>query len=111
MARHRILVPLPWVLLSIALLPGAPPSSHPDVPRPQAVAAADLDGDGVPELIAAYASGGAGRVVTFRKPFLEPTSIDSLDTAPDFVAAGDLDGDSLTDVAIGTRGATYFTVL
>jgi len=96
--------------------------------RPLSLAAADLDGDGVPDLLSGFAAAGGGIIAVNRgngdaiypysrealarrasgaftdAPFLSPTRLFEAPTAPDFMETGDFDGDGFVDVAIASRG-------
>jgi hypothetical protein len=98
--------------------------------RPLALAAADFDEDGVPDLVAGYGV-DAGGVITLRRgnvdsifpntpaakrrkatgqftsaPFLATTRVFATPAAPDFLRAGDFDADRHSDVlAVTERGA------
>ena len=97
--------------------------------RPVALAAGDLDGDGVPDLIAGYAVARAGILAVRRgnvdaiypnspeartrraedrftdSPFLEPARLTDVPEAPDFLAVGDFDADDRLDLLIGAADA------
>ncbi|MCP9496072.1 MAG: hypothetical protein MSG64_16615 [Pyrinomonadaceae bacterium MAG19_C2-C3] len=97
--------------------------------RPLALASADFDEDGTPDLVGGYGVGEQGAVVLYRgnadaiypnstearkrkaegsdtdAPFLSPGSIFAVETAVDFLGAGDFDADGHWDVVAATRGA------
>jgi redox-regulated HSP33 family molecular chaperone len=95
---------------------------------PLALASADFDEDGVPDLVSAFGTGSAGSVTVHRgnidalwpygaalrngppAAFLPNPRSFSLPAAPDFVAAGDFDGDGHMDIVTAARGqsALYF---
>lgn len=103
--------------------------------QPLAMAAADFDEDGAPDLVIGYASarGGivsllcgnidaiypnapaargrraAGRFID--APFLSPARLHSVPQAPDFIGAGDFDGDGHQDLAIAGRGGEALWLL
>ena len=104
------------------------------VARPVALATADLDEDGIPDLIAGYDSVGSG-VVSVRfgnpdalypnspgarerrargtftdSPFLVPARLMDVPETPDFIATGDFDADDHQDLLLGARGGSrlYF---
>ena len=92
-----------------------------------ALAAADFDEDGVPDLVSGYANNGVGILTTHRgnvdaiyanapeaqerrargeatdAPFLS-ARVDALPVAPDFLGAGDFDADGHWDVVVARRG-------
>ena len=95
---------------------------------PRALAAADFDEDGTPDLVSGYAADGAGLLTLHRgnvdavyphapeaqqrkaagqftdAPFLSPAAVFQLPAAPDFLGAGDFDGDGHWDVLAAARG-------
>lgn len=103
--------------------------------RPLSLVAADLDGDGTPDLIAGYATATGGVVVVHRgnlealwpasaeaqaraaagglvaEPFLAGARAFTLPGPPDLLAAGDFDGDDHVDVLAATAGGTALTLL
>lgn len=97
---------------------------------PKALATADFDEDGVPDLITGFGSGGSG-VVTLRRgnvdalypntpgarerkarggdlssPFLEGDRSRQLPIEPELLAGGDFDADGHADIVAGARGET-----
>jgi hypothetical protein len=96
--------------------------------QPLALASADFDEDGVPDLVAGYAVAGAGAGALLRgnvdaiypnspeaqqrkaagnftaAPFLSPALVYPVPQSPDFIGAGDFDGDGHWDVAAAARG-------
>ena len=92
--------------------------------EPAALAAADFDEDGVPDLVATYTAPDRGVVVVHRGnvaaiyPHLgsragsffhdAPRSFD-VRLAPDFLGAGDFDGDGHRDLVIAQRGTQALT--
>jgi hypothetical protein len=104
--------------------------------RPLSVAAADLDEDGVPDLVSGYAtSDGKGIVAVYsgnvdaiypnspaarqRKldgtftyaPFLSPARLFDLPSAPDFLETGNFEGTRHMVVVTATRGSNLLCVL
>ena len=95
---------------------------------PLSLASADLDEDGVSDLISGYADGQNGIVSIQRgnadalwpygeavrngapQPFLPNANVFALPSTPDFLAAGDFDADGHWDVVAARRGeaALYF---
>jgi uncharacterized repeat protein (TIGR01451 family) len=95
---------------------------------PRALASADFDEDGVPDLIGGYAGPGGGIITLHRgnvdsiypnapeaqqrkanaayteSPFLSPAHVFEVAEAADFVGAGDFDADSHWDVVAAARG-------
>jgi CSLREA domain-containing protein len=100
--------------------------------QPLALAAADLDGDGMPDLIEAYSESGTGHLLIKRgnvdalfpntpeaqerrrlgtftsEPFLAPLTIISLPIAPDFAAAADFNADGRNDLLAASHGDNAF---
>ena len=102
--------------------------------KPLALAAADFDEDGTPDLVSGYALDERGLLTLHRgnvdaiyphsaeaqarraegtgttAPFLTPAMIFALAAAPDFVSVGDFNGDGHWDVLAAGRGgsALYF---
>ena len=84
---------------------------------PLALAAADFDEDGVPDLVAGVVAGDLALLAVYRgnvaalygddgaSPFFTPVRIE-LPIAPDFVATGDFDADGHLDVAAASRRAS-----
>ena len=103
--------------------------------RPLSMTAADLDGDGVPDLVTGFATQHAGGVAIYRGnvdaiypnspealarkragtftsvPFLSPARVLELPSAPDFIEAGDFNADGFTDLAIASRNSATLYVL
>jgi hypothetical protein len=104
--------------------------------RPLSLAAADLDEDGVPDLISGFAtSDGKGIVAVYpgnvdaiypnspaarqRKldgtftdaPFLSPASLFDLPSAPDFLETGNFEGTKHMVVVAATRGSNLLSVM
>ncbi|MGI9106493.1 MAG: Calx-beta domain-containing protein [Pyrinomonadaceae bacterium] len=107
--------------------------------RPLALAAADFDEDGTPDLVIGYANGAdGGGIVTIHRgnihaiypnspearqrgrggsdsaaaPFLSPARAFSLKaTAPDFIGAGDFNADGHWDVVTASRGGRAWHLL
>ncbi len=94
---------------------------------PRALAAADFDEDGVPDLVSGYAAGGG--IITLHRgnvdsifpntpaakrrratgrfsdsPFLTPARVFAAPAAPDFLHAGDFDADGHADVLAAAQG-------
>lgn len=94
----------------------------PGVDRPRSLAAADLDEDGVPDLVCGYGSGLAGFVAVHRGnvesimasprmagvpgvgPFLGPALVFDLRFEPSFLGSGDFDADGHWDVVAAAQG-------
>jgi len=96
--------------------------------KPLAMASADFDEDGVPDLVSGYSVSGGGILILHRgnvdsvypnapeaqqrrstgvftdAPFLSPAPVFDLPVAADFVGAGDFDADGHWDVVIANRG-------
>lgn len=128
--RSRSLLPLLCALLVATPLPAAAETAP---ARARALASADFDEDGVPDLVTGYDTGSGG-AVTIRRgnvdaiypnapeaqarraagtftdaPFLAETTTAELPAAADFVAAGDFDADGHWDVATAARdGETLY---
>jgi hypothetical protein len=103
--------------------------------RPLSLAAADLDGDGVPDLLSGFATLSGGIIAVYRgnvdsiypnsrqalarkssgtftdAPFLSPARLFEVPSAPDFMETGDFNGDGFTDVAIASRGSSTLYIL
>jgi hypothetical protein len=103
--------------------------------RPTALASADFDEDGVPDLVGGYAAGERGALTLNRgnadaayphspeaarrraegvfseSPFLSPGRAFDLDEPPSFLGAGDFDGDGHWDVAAANRGGRALYIL
>jgi hypothetical protein len=101
----------------------------------RALASADFDEDGVPDLICGYARADGGIVTLYRgnvdsiyqnspeaqrrksegtftdSAFLSPARVFEAPIAADFVGAGDFDADGHWDVAIGARGGKELYLL
>ncbi len=106
-----------------------------DLAEPRALAAADFDEDGMPDLVGAYAGPGHG-ILTLAKgnadavfpespearqretagkfsesPFLPPTAVFDCPDTPDFIGAGDFDADGHMDVVAARRGGRRLYLL
>lgn len=103
--------------------------------RPLALASADFDEDGVPDLIGGYAGSGGGIITLHRgnvdslypnapeaqqrkangtytdSPFLSPAHVFEVAEAADFVGVGDFDADSHWDVVAAARGGNALWLL
>ena len=103
--------------------------------RPTALASADFNQDGFPDLVAGYSSADGGGVITFRKanpeafapqseesfagirdgrfpdPFLRNAESIKIPAAPDFLVAGDFDRDGNMDVITAARGGDKIYLL
>lgn len=102
--------------------------------RPLALASADFDADGFPDLVTGYSSEYGG-ILTFHKgnpeafapqseesfalireghfpdPFFEKAESFNIPAAPDFLVSGDFDRDGNTDVISATRGGDKIYLL
>jgi hypothetical protein len=103
--------------------------------RPLSLTAADLDGDGVPDLLSGFADQSGGVISVYRgnvdsiypnspealerksngaftdAPFLSPARLFEVPSAPDFIETGDFNADGFMDVAIASRGSSRLYVL
>ncbi|HWY76631.1 MAG TPA: right-handed parallel beta-helix repeat-containing protein, partial [Verrucomicrobiae bacterium] len=102
--------------------------------KPLALATGDLDGDGIEDLVAGYASANGGVLVIHRgnldafapqsegswqaigegrfpSPFLPEASAIALPEAPDFLATGNFTGAGRLDVVVGARGSHTLYIL
>jgi Domain of unknown function DUF11/FG-GAP-like repeat/Putative binding domain, N-terminal len=96
--------------------------------QPVALASADFDGDGVPDLVSGFSTGKAGKIMIHRgnvnalwpygaalrngppPAFLTNPRSFSLPESPDFLVTGDFDADGHWDIVTAQRGsnAIYF---
>jgi hypothetical protein len=74
--------------------------------RAVSLAAGDLDGDGVPEIVAGYATATGGLLVVYRAAEPGIVSMLRLPVPPDFLAAGSFDVDEATDIVAAARGGS-----
>lgn len=70
------------------------------------VFAADLDGDGVDEILGAISLSGAGASLHDRSIYLEGTALGSLDS----VGFGDVDGDGVVEMVLAEQGGRNATI-
>jgi hypothetical protein len=113
--------------LSLRFLGDALAQATPPVPR--ALVAADLDSDGMAELICGYGAGAGGALTIHRGnlesvfpalaadrgrtaagraeivPFSPKPLVEPLEMYPDLLAVGDLDADTVPDIVIASPGA------
>ena len=106
-----------------------------DLAEPLALASADFDEDGVPDLVSAYAGPGGGIVTLHRgnidsifpnspeaqhrkangtftaSPLLSPARVFELPQPGDFIAAGDFDADGHSDLLVAARGSSSLYLL
>jgi hypothetical protein len=97
--------------------------------EPLALASADFDEDGVPDLISGFASGNSGKVTIHRgnikalwpygaalvngppQPFFPNARAFAVPERPDFVVTGDFDADGHWDVITAQRGSSALYLL
>lgn len=103
--------------------------------QPLALAVADFDEDGAPDLVSGYGYAGAGIVSLLRgnvdavyreslqaqqrrnagtvtdAPFMSPALVNAAAEAPDFIGAGDFDGDNHSDLVTAARGSDKLYLL
>lgn len=102
--------------------------------QPLALAAADFDEDGVPDLVTGYANGGKGIIKLMRgnvdaiypnspeaqqrraagrftgAPFLSPAMVFALPQPPEFIGSGDFDRNGHWDVIASARGSNRLSL-
>lgn len=94
--------------------------------EPVSFASADMDGDGVLDLICGHKAGTQGVVeILFgdvaslfprtaggdaAPPFLDRRLRVQVETVPEVMAAGDFNGDGVPDLALGCKGAPFFLI-
>ena len=102
---------------------------------PLALSSADLDEDGMPDLVCGYSNAGGGLVTLYRghiaalyphspeaqqlqargeftdAPFLSSTRTFTIPEAPDFVGTGDFDADGHWDIVTAARGSHHLYLL
>ncbi|HEY6328575.1 MAG TPA: FG-GAP-like repeat-containing protein [Blastocatellia bacterium] len=103
--------------------------------EPLSLASADLDGDGIPDLLTGLQGPQGGILAVYKGnvdaiyphsgeaharkqngtfsdvPFLSPARLFTIPGAPDFLETGDFDGDGYVDVAAASRGGNAIYVL
>ncbi len=104
--------------------------------QPLSLAAGDFDGDGVPDLLAGYATADGAGILSLHRgnvdalwpdtaeaqarraagtfvdaPFLPQAGVFALPAPPDFLGAGDFDGDGQWDVVFAARGVAALILL
>jgi hypothetical protein len=94
--------------------------------EPLALAKADFDEDGVPDLVISYSIGGRGALSILRgnaaaldatahrliqPPFLSPALVISVDRPPEFLSAEDFDFDGHDDLAFAQEGNNWFSFI
>jgi hypothetical protein len=90
-------------------LPGPPPTSV--GASPSSIAAADLDGDGKPDLVAATGPGGVSVLRSLGNGTFAVAVAYPLSTLPNAVLALDLNGDGKPDLAVAQVTQTHLSVL
>lgn len=100
----------PWVKLSMepALSSAVGPTAQAAGARPLSLAAADLDADGTPEIVAGYVGDSGGLVVVYRQGAAQTFA---LPVAPDFLYAGDFDAQGGNDLIVAARGGDALWLL
>ncbi|MGE5324160.1 MAG: FG-GAP-like repeat-containing protein, partial [Actinomycetota bacterium] len=116
-----------------AFAPAGPSMPAGAAPSPVSLASADLDGDGVADLVVGYNTGSSGLLSIqrgnldafapqstasflaighgqFPSPFLAQTQTFAVPVHPDFVVTGDFNGDGHPDVATAARGGSALYV-
>lgn len=100
----------PWVKLSVepALSSAVGPATQAAGARPPSLAAADLDADGTPEIVAGYVGDSGGLVVVYREGVAQTFA---LPIAPDFLYTGDFDARGGNDLIVAARGGDALRLL
>jgi len=114
---------------------GRQPELRDNSALPLSLSSADLDEDGMPDLVSGYRSAGSGIITLHRgniaaiyphsleaqqlqargestdAPFLAPARTFAVPESPDFIGTGDFDADGHWDVVTATRGSDHLYLL
>ena len=80
-------------------------------PLPMAAALADLNGDGVPDIVTTYRGGGGSVLLNNGNGTFQPEMTFYAGSSPYSIAVGDLNGDGKNDLVVGNFGTDTVSVL